>query len=176
MNSFYLSEHVTLEEVLDNREKRAAFQYYLLNQYGGSLISFTCNIPGPVKNNSTVLSIFEKGKEMLFEKLELEQVEILVCKEWNQVTGPELFVSTVVDPFLVKEWCMEIEENKIGRLFDMDVLFKAEDNRLTSISREELNVAKRKCFICNNEAKICARSRKHDFQEIYSMIEELAKT
>lgn len=175
MNTFDSAKQVTLEEVLNNREKRAAFQQYLLNRYEGSLVSFTCNIPGPVKNNRTVLSIFEQGKEMLFEKLKSQNVEILVCEEWNQVTGPELFIITEIEPHLIKQWCIEIEESKIGRLFDMDVLFRATDNNLTSISRQELNVGKRKCFICEDDAKVCARSRKHNLQEIYSKIDDLVK-
>lgn len=175
MNNFDSARKVSLEEVLDSREKRSAFQQYLLKYYQGSLISFTCNIPGPIKNNEMIQSIFIRGKQMLFEKLELEKTEILVWKEWNQSTGPELFIMTTVEPILIKKWCIEIEESKVGRLFDMDVLFKTRDGRINSISRQKLNVEKRKCFICENDAKICARTKNHTLEQIYSKINELVK-
>ena len=42
-------EEVSLQEMLAAREHRSALQTRLLQQYKKSLISFTLNIPGPVK-------------------------------------------------------------------------------------------------------------------------------
>ena len=42
-------EEVSLQEMLAARERRSALQTRLLQQYKKSLISFTLNIPGPVK-------------------------------------------------------------------------------------------------------------------------------
>ena len=45
---------VTLPEMLDVRERRAARQRELLGQYHAPLISFTMNIPGPVKDSPQI--------------------------------------------------------------------------------------------------------------------------
>ena len=42
-------QEASLEEILDAREKRGEIQREFLGQQGTSLISFTLNIPGPVK-------------------------------------------------------------------------------------------------------------------------------
>ncbi len=42
---------VTLQEMLDAREQRFYRQQWLLSDYHCTLISFTMNIPGPVKNS-----------------------------------------------------------------------------------------------------------------------------
>ena len=42
-------EEVNLQEMLAARERRCYLQTQLLHQYKKSLISFTLNIPGPVK-------------------------------------------------------------------------------------------------------------------------------
>lgn len=42
-------EEVSLQEMLAARERRCYLQTQLLHQYKKSLISFTLNIPGPVK-------------------------------------------------------------------------------------------------------------------------------
>ena len=44
-------QEVTLEQVLQNRDARAAAQQHLLSQYQKPLLSYSLNIPGPVKNS-----------------------------------------------------------------------------------------------------------------------------
>lgn len=42
-------QEASLEEILDGRERRGEIQRELLTREGASLVSFTLNIPGPVK-------------------------------------------------------------------------------------------------------------------------------
>ena len=42
---------VTLLEMLEARERRAARQQVLLQDYGKTMVCFTMNIAGPVKNS-----------------------------------------------------------------------------------------------------------------------------
>ena len=42
---------ITLEQLLESRDKRAEFQTILLNGYRTPLVSFTVNMPGKVKKN-----------------------------------------------------------------------------------------------------------------------------
>ena len=43
------NNEVTLEEMLDARERRVFLQNSLIQTYNKPIISFTLNIPGPVK-------------------------------------------------------------------------------------------------------------------------------
>ena len=45
---------VTLLEMLEARERRALRQQALLNQYGKTMVCFTMNIAGPVKNSPLI--------------------------------------------------------------------------------------------------------------------------
>ena len=45
----YTGEEASLPELLDRREERSLRQQEILAEGRGSLVSFTLNIPGPVK-------------------------------------------------------------------------------------------------------------------------------
>ena len=59
-----------------------------------------------------------------------------------------------------------------GRLLDIDVVEMAGETP-TPISRTALGMSPRRCFICNEEAKVCARSRKHTVLEMQEHIARL---
>ncbi|SFH64002.1 citrate lyase holo-[acyl-carrier protein] synthase [Pisciglobus halotolerans] len=173
MDLFNSGKHVSLEEVLENREKRAFFQQKLLERYSGSLVSFNCNIPGPIKNNPMIKQIFDVGKSALMIKLRENKVNVLMSKEWDNVTGPELFLVADIRPSKLKKLTVQIEETTLGRLFDMDVLFKETTEQIRSVNRQELGLPVRKCFVCEDEAKNCGRSRKHSLEEIFHSINKM---
>ena len=70
---------VTLPEMLDVRERRAARQRELLGQYHAPLISFTMNIPGPVKDSPLIRRGFRTGLALLEERL--GQIGRASCRE-----------------------------------------------------------------------------------------------
>ena len=82
---------VTLMEVLDNREQRVARQRRLLREYSGSLICFTMNIPGPVKNNLWIRGGYRLGKGLLLDLLKSAGIPVLHQEEVCAVTGCEGF-------------------------------------------------------------------------------------
>ena len=51
---------VTLDEMLSAREARSFRQIRLSRQWGMTLISFSMNIPGPVKDTSLVRRAFRE--------------------------------------------------------------------------------------------------------------------
>lgn len=178
-NSF-LQEGImpTLDEVLDNREKRVIFINKLLNLYPKSIIiSFKLNIPGPVKNNETIGKIFEAGFQCITSSIKNENFELIYFKQLNLKTGPEYFAAiNNNDAFNVKEKMTFIEENNnLGRLYDIDVIYKENEN-IHIINRDEIGYKSRKCFICNNEAKICSSRRTHSITEMYECIDKLIKS
>ena len=84
--------------------------------------------------------------------------------------GPEAFLNVNADAFAVKKVTVFIEENhELGRLFDFDVFTKTGEQ----ISRTELDFPERKCLLCNNNAKVCGRSRRHSTEELLNKIYEL---
>ena len=52
---------ITLEQVLLARDRRVQRQQALHRQYGGTLLSFTMNIAGPVKDTPLVRLAFRAG-------------------------------------------------------------------------------------------------------------------
>ena len=60
---------ITLEQLLESRDKRAEFQAILLRGYGTPLVSFTVNMPGKVKKNHRSETVFLAGVEAIREAL-----------------------------------------------------------------------------------------------------------
>ncbi len=164
----------SLDEVLENREKRVAFIKKLLLAYPEcSIISFKLNIPGPVKNNSFIARIFELGLKHITNCIESEKWEVAYTKTMDLKTGPEYFAAILYSAKDIKKKMLHIEENtNLGRLFDIDVLYK-ENGDLQQISREDLAYKSRKCLVCQADARQCSGSRTHTLSSIYKSIWEI---
>lgn len=162
-------EEVSLEEILDAREERVYIQNELIKKYNLPILSFTMNIPGPVKTNEAIRKAFEYGKIKLLEKLEKNNTKILELKQKNTKTGDELWIVADIKADDLKRITVDIEEASfLGRIFDMDVI----DVNFKKLSRNSF----RKCLICDMQAQECGRSRRHSVEELQSKIEEILKT
>lgn len=149
---------VTLMEMLEAREKRAERQRSLLAAWGRTMICFTMNIAGPVKNNDLIRRGYALGKKRLVRQLMAAGIAIVHFEEVQEKTGNEAFFLLDAAPLRVKEVTVAIEDHgPVGRLFDMDVL--CPDGR--KVDRQELGLSGRKCLICGGPAQVCARSRTH---------------
>ena len=154
---------VTLMEMLDAREQRARRQSRLLEQYGKTLLCFTMNIAGPVKNDSLIRRGFVMGRRLLEQQLLVAKAGILHFEEINEKTGNEAIYVLDCDPMTAKRAAVTVEDHTdAGRLFDMDVI--RPDG--TKVDRQELNLDARRCLICGGMAQICARSRKHTVEQL----------
>lgn len=169
----YLMENarqVTLMELLDARENRVAHQRELLKKYGGILISFTLNVPGAVKDSV----IYRKALELGMGKLEKALVpEAVLHQEIRYLhTGSEGYLLVDEDKMdirSVKETAISIEDaDELGRLFDIDVMSK---NGATS--RSDLGYEGRKCLLCGEDAKVCARGQRHEMKDLIKKIENI---
>ena len=149
----------SLNKVLENRELRQAKQWKLIDDFNSTVLSLTINIPGCKKDSSDAKFIYDEAIKEI-KNLELkEHEEILTCKD----TGYEALWSLHVNPNELKILTCKIEENHpLGRFMDIDVI----DNSRKILSRK----SSRKCYICNEDAKICARSRKHSIPELLAYI------
>ena len=157
---------VGIDEILNCREKRVAIQNDMIKKYNKPVISFTMNIPGPIKTNNEIKKAFNIGKNLILEKLKENNIEILEIQELNENTGNELFISVNSLAKKIKNITVSIEEaSELGRLFDMDVI----DINFEKLSRESF----RKCLICEEQAQECGRSRKHSVEELQNKVEKI---
>lgn len=171
---FKVGDQPSLNQVLENRELRSHFHQQLgLKFPHHTIISFQLNIPGPVKSNTPILSVFHQGIKLIDDAISKAELTTIYFKEMNQITGPEAFYVIPTDLKTVKSMMLNIEEgDHLGRLFDIDVL----SWNLDSLSRQDLGFPPRKCFVCANDAKICGRNRTHTLDELLAHIEQIIMT
>ena len=161
---------VSLLEMLEARERRAIRQKVLLSAYGKTMICFTMNIAGPVKNSSLIRRGYALGKRLLRQQLEVAGIPVAYSEEIQEKSGNEAIFLLDADPLAVKAITVEIEDQPaVGRLFDMDVL--CPNGR--KVDRQELGLSGRKCLICGGMAQACARSRAHTVSELQKKTQEI---
>ena len=158
-----IAMEVTLLEMLEARERRADRQRTLLAAYGKTMVCFTMNIAGPVKNSDRIRRGYVLGRRLLREQLAVAGIGVVYFEEIQEKTGNEAIFLLDANPLAAKAVTVDIEDHApIGRLFDMDVL--CPDGR--KVDRQELGREGRKCLICGAMAQACARSRAHSVPEL----------
>lgn len=152
---------VTLQQILEAREKRALRQKELLSQFQKPLICFTMNIAGPEKNNPLITEGFRLGQQLL--SAQLAGLSVVHREECYSDTGCEGFYVVNAHPLHLKALTAEIEDSHpAGRLFDMDVL----DAHGAKVSRESLGLAGRACLLCGKAVYLCSSRRAHSVQAL----------
>lgn len=155
---------VSLQQMLDCRERRQDIQNKYLSHFHGTVISFCMNIPGDIKTTPAIRKLFDEGKEAILNCLNDLHTDILEQVELHQDTGDEFILCVAGEAALIKRTMTEIEElHPLGRLFDIDVI----NSNGTKLARPVL----RTCILCQCPAHECARSRKHTIQELQDTIE-----
>ena len=159
---------VSMQQILLRREQRALEQRAMLEEAGcSSLVSFTLNIPGPVKQSPALQMVFDAGKKQLSLLL---AGHILKKRVACADTGSELLLALDLAPETVKSRLVQLENSHpIGRLFDMDVL----NREGLPLSRTAFAASRRRCLVCGQDAKLCARSSAHSPEVLQSCIASL---
>lgn len=155
---------VTLTEMLDARERRAAMQAELLRQADSSdcLVSFSMNIAGDVKRTAKTRLLFDRGLT-LFDALGFPERGRRVVDER---TGTEALILLSADAAAVKTALERLEDAfPAARLYDFDVL-NAQGEKLSRRTP-------RKCLVCDGPAAVCARSRAHGLDAVKAATEAL---
>lgn len=160
-------QEASMAEILDARERRSQIQQELLAKGGEALVSFTLNIPGPVKTFPLARWSFLVGESLIEDILEREEIGLAEKKESWDHTGYQAFYRVQGSPFVVKKaLSLQEETHPLGRLFDFDVL----DQRGEKISRQELGIPERCCLLCSRPAFLCGRSRRHSADELLEKV------
>ena len=142
-------EEVTLEQVLAARDARTQRQNALLERYHMPVISFSMNIPGPVKDSPLIRRAYFTGRDALLKTLKDECVKVLRKEETLAATGCEIQIAVKEDALTVKKLCVQIEDaTTLGRLFDMDVLTPDGEK----LDREAVGGSERGCIVCGAAA------------------------
>lgn len=163
------SDMKVLLEILDSREARAKKQKELISKYPYTLISFTLNTPGKVKNSQLYKKVHRVGMDCLLDKL--KHLNIINVDVMDKPTGIEGYISLELNALQVKKIAVEIEDTHyLGRLFDIDVF----DTHFNQINRESLKLKPRKCLLCNEEAIKCIKMRNHSYEELVAHVETIA--
>ena len=114
-----LARCVTTADMMCARDRRAAAQQQLLSLHRLPLVSFTLNIPGPVKRTALAELAFNSGLRILEEALGTPVDKRIVRAH----TGCEALLVYRHTASRLKEVCLQIEGNRpVGRLYDLDVL------------------------------------------------------
>lgn len=163
-----LMKEVSLQEVLDAREERAALQKQYRERYACPLLSFTMNIPGPVKESPLIRRGFREGLRLLQEALRDAQMPVIARKEKHAATGFELLCAVDAPAEKLKSLCVKIEdETPLGRLFDMDVL--------TPEGQKLARGTERRCLVCGTAGRGCASRRSHSLEELSAAVNRLLR-
>ncbi|MCR5732067.1 MAG: triphosphoribosyl-dephospho-CoA synthase CitG [Sphaerochaetaceae bacterium] len=156
-------KEVILAQVLEARERRAMIQTRLIEKNNLPIISFSMNIPGPVKTSPLIMRAFKHGLDRLIEECEKEGIRLVDRIDIDEVTGPELISSVRSDANDIKKICIKIEEeSKLGRLFDMDIID-------TDNSKLERGI-ERSCIVCGKEGRYCSSRRVHTVSELQNAV------
>ncbi len=162
-------KEISLEQLLEARENRAILQQECLAKYGQTILSLTLLAVGGVKKNELLDYVFAKALENLtacFKRLNVQPTaEFIRPLE----TGHEALFVLPIEAEILKKAAMELEDSSpLARLWDIDVI----DQHGKLLSRTEFDFPPRPCLVCADNAKSCARSRKHSFDEIYAEMQQ----
>ncbi len=162
---------VDLFEVIANKDNRVKRQEEWLKSHSLPLISFSINMPGPEKNNALTDVIFRQGMHAIRNTCASYGWTIVNRQIHRANTGAEaIMVVDIDDVNALKIAMMRIEHtHAMGRLMDIDVLAVSGE----IISRDNQGFGKRQCYICDDEAVVCARSQRHDLPTLLQKIEEI---
>ena len=159
---------VTLQEMLEARDRRAEAQRQLLEQFARPLLSYTMNIPGSVKDSPLIRRGFDEGLRMLEAAFSEAGINCLSRQLVRASTGNELLCAVDAPARVIKEICTKIEdESPMGRLFDMDVI--GPDGQ--KLARKE----ERRCLVCGAAGRGCASRRLHSLEELSAAVTKLLK-
>ena len=165
-NSGTYINYEAVNKILNDREYRVEYQKKLMGNYAENnytLVTIRINYPGIEKSN--VLTDFMVNT--ILEDIETYNFKHIIYNE-KYKNGEGLIGHFIIDEdsLKVKKNMIEVEENHIlGRCVDIDV-YGNDNGKLYGVSRSDLGLQPRKCFICQEEARICSRMQKHSLKDI----------
>ena len=157
---------ITLQQLLDSRDARAARQEALLREHPGkTLVCLTVIPPGSEKRTDWSVRVALAGAGAVREAF-------APCWEESRdlETGYEVYFLVDGDPLAVKRTCCSLEDtHPWGRLMDIDVLEPAPGG-VVPLSRSAVGQPARRCLLCGRPARECMRERAHSLEQLQERI------
>ena len=154
-----------LAAILEAREQRWRTKRELAQRFRACVLSLCLNIPGPDKNLPGIERAFALLRAALraAHARELRRGGSGHAAVMHEATGTgadgpfHLIVSPLPD-FTLKRMAVRLErEHPLGRLADIDILTQAGK----PVSRADLGLAPRTCFLCGEPAALCRQEKRH---------------
>ncbi len=164
------SRAVSLPELLSSRECRQARQQAWLARHHATLLVLTLVAPGAVKDSPMTRRVFNLGWQALQQMCRRQGWSCLQGEALALPTGCEGYLALQADAHAVKDAAIQLElQQPIGRLWDIDVLTPQGQ----ILSRRELGLPERRCLLCAQPAKVCARRRSHSTEQLLNEMERM---
>ena len=145
---------VALDDILAARDARVARQQALLQQ-GGMLLSLTLVAPGAVKRSPLLDAIFAAALDAIRPLVDDARARIEAVDD----SGHHALYLLDGEARDWKTRMLALENRApLSRLWDIDII----DRDGVAVSRRDLGLPPRRCLICDDDAKTCARERRHD--------------
>ncbi|GHV51128.1 hypothetical protein FACS1894216_04540 [Synergistales bacterium] len=165
---------VILQALLHAREERAFTQKFLLDIMGGGCVAqISLNIPGWPKKIGGCERALIYGDELFRKELApLNEIRIAARVPLSNDAGRAILYALTrrsgrnegaAEQLKIK--AITIEESEWGRVLDIDII-----TRLGQISRATVGREPRKCLMCAEDAKICARKSCHSAEELRAAV------
>lgn len=160
---------MAINDMLEARESRVRFIHDLIRKEKKPVILIKANIPGNDKNIKeafVITSLFAKEIVSLFH--------IYDIFSYASADGPYHLLSIEgIMPIDLKKALVHLEEHHpLGRFVDLDLYV----DETYSISRVELSLRARRCYLCDEDARICSKTKKHTVDELLQVIETSVKS
>lgn len=154
----------TAEDILVERERRIEYQEKLLKEYKMPILVIRVNYPGINKDNYISREITKIMDEVISK---IFSSSIQYKEKVTAAEGPVVIMCIHKLATEVKAKVLDIESNHIlGRCVDLDVY----DKSGISIGRQDFGLEMRKCYLCQDIAHNCVRSKKHSQEEVEGFI------
>ena len=153
---------VALDDILAARDARVARQQAMLAQ-GGVLLSLTLVAPGAVKRSPLLDAIFAAALAALRPLVDDARARIEAVDD----SGHHALYLLDGEARDWKTRMLALENRApLSRLWDIDII----DRDGVAVSRRDLGLPPRRCLICDDDAKTCARERRQSIAELQADI------
>ena len=153
---------VALDAVLAARDARVVRQQAMLAQ-GGVLLSLTLVAPGAVKRSPLLDAIFAAALNVLRPHVG----DARARQEAVDDSGHHALYLLDGDAHDWKKRVIALENRSpLARLWDIDII----GGDGVAVARRDLGLPPRRCLICDDDAKPCARERRHSINALQADI------
>jgi holo-ACP synthase / triphosphoribosyl-dephospho-CoA synthase len=149
---------------LQDKENLVLRKQELYTMYQNPVLSIQANDPSESK-----LSGWNAWINHTFETLITSKYPILFKERHFNHLGMITHLVIQEDPIKLKNFCIKLEStHSCGRAVDLDVFVKDRN-----LSRLDLEIDERKCFVCDEVARVCIRKQTHSKNEVISSFQNL---